>query len=220
MPSARLTLPVETSAGNIVWVGDDPATASLVRQAAGLGGYEVIGYLSVDSLRGALPESPACLLLDIPVLSGTTDPVAMVRRLGVVFPVLLLCDQITVDAAVHAMGKGAFTVFQKQKTTQDLAERVTAAIDLDRRLSRDRSRRADAEQRLGRLTVKERQTLALVLEGQTNRQIAEQLGLSVRAVEDRRARTIRHAEVSNMLDLARLVEVADWSYSEDDSTPG
>ena len=63
----------------------------------------------------------------------------------------------------------------------------------------------ETEERLGSLTAKEREVLEAVATGKTNKPIAENLGLSLRAVEDRRARTMRKVRVGSVAELVLLL---------------
>ena len=63
----------------------------------------------------------------------------------------------------------------------------------------------ETEERLGSLTAKEREVLEAVATGKTNKPIAENLGLSLRAVEDRRARPMRKVRVGSVAELVLLL---------------
>ncbi|MGO8745005.1 MAG: LuxR C-terminal-related transcriptional regulator [Thermoguttaceae bacterium] len=64
------------------------------------------------------------------------------------------------------------------------------------------------ESRIGALTPAERQVMEMVVEGKTNKMIAAELDLSLRAVEDRQARMMKKLEVESRPELLRLVRQA------------
>lgn len=69
----------------------------------------------------------------------------------------------------------------------------------------------DTEERIGRLTPRERQVMSLVAEGLSNKAIGRQLGISPRTVEIHRGRVMEKMEVSSVGALIRLVLAAQHS---------
>ena len=102
------------------------------------------------------------------------------------------------------MQAGAVNFLEKPFREQELWESVRRAFDLDRRRRKERVGRTDGEQRIAKLTPGERQVLALILEGMFNKEIAAQLNLSIRTVEDRRARLMRKLQVASVVELVQL----------------
>ena len=80
------------------------------------------------------------------------------------------------------------------------------AIELDAEQRRRALHRAEWQQRLGHLTIAERQVLDRVVAGQPNKQIAAELGVSQRTVEVRRANVMRKMQVNSVVELARAIE--------------
>jgi DNA-binding CsgD family transcriptional regulator len=68
-----------------------------------------------------------------------------------------------------------------------------------------------AEKRLGSLTVRECQIMKLVLSGQPSKNIAADLGISQRTVENHRASIMRRTGSKSLPELARLAIAADWT---------
>lgn len=64
--------------------------------------------------------------------------------------------------------------------------------------------RADLAARLASLSAREAEVMALILEGQLNKQIADRLGIAQRTVEVHRARVLQKMGARNSVDLARL----------------
>ena len=65
-------------------------------------------------------------------------------------------------------------------------------------------RKADLERRLARLTPREREVLAMIVEGRHNREVAQVLGISPRTVEVYKARVMDKLDVERLPDLIRL----------------
>ena len=203
--------PSPPPAGLLVLVAGDEMTRSAAVSVAGSGGYELRGYAAIEAAAAARPAGPACLIYDAVLKPVGPTPAEAARSAGLACPVVLVTPPTTVRAAVRAMEAGAAAVLEKPCGASDLLPRVARGLAADaERIERQRAVR-DAEGRLRRLTEKEQETLALILMGKTNREIADDLGLSVRAVEDRRSRTIKRAGAANLLDLVRIVHEAGWS---------
>ena len=109
-----------------------------------------------------------------------------------------------VRVAVEAMTRGAITFLEKPVLLSELASAIRRALDLDTERREMRKRLAIRSSKLARLTVKEREVFDLVADGRTNRQIANQLQLSLRAVEDRRARLMKKLGTRSVVELVRL----------------
>ncbi len=187
-------------------VDDDDAVRKAVAAAGGLLGHPVRAFASaMDFLAAYTPDQAGCLVLDVkmPGLSG----LELQRRLaddGVTLPVIMISGHADVRIAVEAMTLGALTLLEKPFRLDDLLAQVRIAIDKDTADRATRDRDDDARGRLAALTPKEREVLDQVVAGRTNRVIAEQLGVSVRAVEDRRARLMRKAGVTSLAELVAL----------------
>lgn len=87
---------------------------------------------------------------------------------------------------------------------QELLQRVEAAIQLDCEW-RDRDAAfAEIEERIGRLNERDRETLQLILAGESNKSMAVKLFLSERAIELRRAAIMRKLNVQSLAELLEL----------------
>jgi FixJ family two-component response regulator len=187
-------------------VDDDPAVGRAVAAGAALLGCRVEAYPSPAAfLAGFDPGRPGCLVLDIrmPGMSG----VELLRKLadgGGGPPVVMVSGHADVRTAVEVMTLGAVTLLEKPFGLDELLDRVREAVARDRAARAARRGESDAEARLARLTPKEREVLELVAAGRTNRDIAAALGLSLRAVEDRRARVMRKVGVASVAELVRV----------------
>jgi two-component system response regulator DctR len=147
----------------------------------------------------------ACLLLDIrmPRLSGLSLFEALqARRLTAQLPVIFLTGHGDVPMAVDALKRGAFDFFEKPFNDNKLMDRVEEALAA----SRAAGASAAVQQRLASLSAREREVLALVLEGRMNKVIADQLGISMRTVEVHRAHIFEKMGVKTAVELARLLK--------------
>jgi FixJ family two-component response regulator len=127
-------------------------------------------------------------------------------RQGATLPIILITGHADVRMAVEAMKAGAFEFLEKPFRMQVLCEKIQAAVKFDKETWRQRKQRESAESRLGSLTPAERQVLERVVDGKTNKDIAAELDLSLRAVEDRRARMMKRLQVKSRAELLKLLK--------------
>ena len=152
------------------------------------------------------PSRPGCLVLDVamPGMSG----IELHRKLihdKISLPVVFVTGHGNVPMAVEAMQMGAVNFLEKPVQEQELWDSIRNAIELDAQTRRRRARRQIAEERLTRLTRGEHEVLSLILEGKLNKEIASELGLSTRTIEDRRAKLMKKMNASCLAELIQLV---------------
>ena len=123
---------------------------------------------------------------------------------GLRIPVLFITAYADVPMAVRAMKSGAVEFLEKPFNGQVLLEKVQRAVSRDAdRLARE-SLLEQVQERLEKLTDKEREVLEMIWNGRPNKEIAARLEVTPRAVELRRASLMRKLGVRSLPDLLRL----------------
>lgn len=188
-------------------VDDDPAiVASLLDMLEAIE-LRAEAFLSAEAFLEAYePRGPGCLVLDVrmPGMSG----LELQKRLaaaGIGLPVIIITGHGDIRMSVEAMKSGAFDFLEKPVRMQELCDCIQRAVCRDIATWQLRSKGESARQRLESLTRAEREVLDLLLAGNTNRRIAEKLGLSLRAVEERRARMKKRLGVRTQAEWIDLV---------------
>jgi two-component system, LuxR family, response regulator FixJ len=152
------------------------------------------------------PEMRGCMLLDIrmPDISGL-DFQEKMRERDINLPVILISAYGTIPLAVRAMREGAFDFIEKPFDDEFMLKRIREAIsfDIDRRADDQKVR--EAREQLISLTSREKQVMAYVVAGKLNKQIAAELGISAKTVENHRARVMEKMGIKG---LAELVHIA------------
>lgn len=157
-------------------------------------------FLEKESQRRA-----GCLVLDIrmPGLGGLELQEELIAR-GNTLPVIFITGHGDVPMAVEAMQKGAMDFILKPFRDQELLDRIRDALQTDKQRRADLEQHANIEQRLEKLTRREREVFDLVVTGKANKVIAFELGVSQRTVEIHRARVMEKMQARSLADLVRM----------------
>jgi two-component system, LuxR family, response regulator FixJ len=186
-------------------VDDDDAVREALARLLTSVGLRVTGWAEPQSFLAQFDrETIGAIVLDMrmPGLGGLTVLEAL-RNGGADQPVVMLTGHGTVDMCRRAFKSGAAEFLEKPVDDEVLLEAVQNAV---RAHSRSREREgADraARECFARLSEREREVLAMVVEGLTAKQIARRLGLSPRTVETHRAHLSDKLEVQSLAQLVR-----------------
>jgi two-component system response regulator FixJ len=159
-----------------------------------------------EFLRAVRPGQTGCLVTDVrmPGMSGLELQQAMAAR-DIHLPVIVMTAHGDVDMAVRAMKDGAMDFIQKPFNDQVFLDLVQKAIDDSVCAEADRQRQAELRRRLDQLTPRERQVLELIVDGKTNKAIADALCISEKTVEAHRARVMDKTGARSLAELMKLV---------------
>lgn len=197
-------------------VDDDPAVSHALECVGGFMNVPVRSFASADDFLMAVPpEATGCLILDL-MLEGRSgmDLLRELRQRASALPVIVVSGHATVSIAVEAMQLNAITVLEKPFRLNDLMQKIEFAFRVDQSEREVRQEREAARSRISRLTTREREVLVLVAKGFSNKQIAAHLGLSLRAIEDRRARLMRRLDSKSVADALMLLQRANMQPSD------
>jgi FixJ family two-component response regulator len=196
----------QTVQDTVYIVDDDEGMLSALSLLLGTVNYRTKTYASPkEFLQHFTVDTPGCLVLDIrmPGMSGL-ELLQQLNLKGSLLPVIFITGHGDVAMAVQAMKAGAFEFVQKPFRDQDLLDRINHALAEDRNNRSAIAERADVQQRLQSLTPREREVMAMVVEGAANKVIAIDLGLSERTIEIHRAKVM---EKMGARSLAQLVKI-------------
>lgn len=206
-PLAAAARPAGSAQSPTVYVVDDDD-----RMCRALGALlTTVGYrtalfvLPSEFLARFKPDDPGCLVLDMrmPNMSGL-ELQRHLNRAGAMLPVIFITGHGDVAMAVQAMKEGAFQFIEKPFRDQDLLDHINHALQYDSENRRSLARRADVQRRLVELTPRERQVMDLVVEGEANKVMAVNLGLSERTIEIHRAKVMEKMGARSVAHLVKL----------------
>jgi len=153
---------------------------------------------------------PGRLLLDVcmPDMGGLELQEAL-REQHLEIPVIVITGHADVPTAVRAMKGGASDFIEKPFVGEDLLERIHQCLSGEARRRTGVEWRKHANDRLSRLTRRERQIMDGLVAGKRNKQIAEDLFISFRTVELHRASIMEKLEANSLSDVVRIALLAD-----------
>jgi len=135
---------------------------------------------------------------------GGLEVQRLLLEMGSHLPIILVSGYPEVHSAVEAIKKGAFDFLEKPVNGGLLVEKVQSALARSRQMHAELLTRKTREARLALLTPKERQIAELVVEGKSSPKIAEVLDISVRTVENHRARLMEKLHVESTIELVKM----------------
>lgn len=170
---------------------------------------EVRSFDSAKTFLDALPDaSLGCVITDIrmPGMSGV-DLLRRLKELKVGVPVIVITGHGDVSLAVEAMKIGAADFFEKPFNDDQLVASVRAALQQRQDQTKRGAERTEIEHRISKLSAREKDVLAGLIEGRANKQIAFDLGISPRTVEIYRANLMNKMQADSLSDLVRMALV-------------
>ena len=158
-----------------------------------------------EFLKVVQPDELCCVVLDIrmPEMDGIEVQDAFQNQ-GCNQPIIFVTALDDVENAVRAMRAGAFHYLLKPINPIELRETVTKALEEANQVVVSHTAATIAKQRYDRLTPRERDVIALLVEGKANKVMGLELGVSQRTVEIHRARVMEKMEANSLADLFRM----------------
>ncbi|MFN0318294.1 MAG: response regulator transcription factor [Burkholderiales bacterium] len=187
-------------------VDDDAAVRDSLALLLSLRGFPAQCFSSAeDFLASHSRERGGCLLLDLRMgaMSGLELQAELAKREDNL-PIIFITGHGDIAAARAAFKGGAVDFIEKPVGDSQLFTAVRAALDRNAKQREEQDTREQLHHALLRLTEREREVIDLVVQGQHNREIAEQLGISPRTVEVHKARAMDKLQVDRLADLLRL----------------
>jgi two-component system CheB/CheR fusion protein len=202
-------------------VDDDGHVRDGIRSVLEDDGRTVEDYATCEMfLEAYRPGREGCLLIDayLPGMNG----LELLQRLGDAghrLPAIMITGNSDVPMAVRAMKAGASDFIEKPVGRSELLASVERALELSRDSSKLFAWREAAAHHVAGLTARELQIMELVLAGQPSKNIAADLRISQRTVENHRASIMKKTGSKSLPALARLALAATWNENDSASRP-
>ena len=190
-------------------VDDDEAVRDSLQWLLEANGFRARAFASAEKFLAMLQAGPGpapicCLVLDVR-MPGMTGPELHdeLLRNGHSIPLIFITGHGDVPMAVASMKKGAVDFLEKPFNDAQLCALVRQSLERASRAYEQGSAERAATERLERLTARERQVLDLIVAGRLNKQIADDLGISIKTVEAHRANIMDKLDTRTMADLMK-----------------
>jgi RNA polymerase sigma factor (sigma-70 family) len=191
-------------------VDDDAMFARGLARLVSAAGWPVEVFASADDfLRGVDTGNAGCVLLDVrmPGMKGPELYRTMLAR-EMHLPVIFLTAHGDVPTSVDAMKLGAVDFLEKPVSCDVLVGTIRVAIARgDRERARERER-VEMHARFEKLSRRENEVMQLVIAGRLNKQIAAELGISVKTVKAHRAKVMQKMRARSVPELLTVCRSA------------
>lgn len=197
---------MQPSGFTVFIVEDDLSVRDALGLLLGLQGYSVSLFADAESFLGAYrPDWAGCMLVDIrmPGMDGLALQQWLVDK-GCRMPVIIMTGHGDVGSARQAFRAQAVDFLEKPIDQTRLIEAIADAHAKYAAVQDESTSSEELTNRLAALTPREREVMELVVAGRHNRDIADELGISVRTVEVHKARMMTKLAADGVADLVRL----------------
>jgi FixJ family two-component response regulator len=187
-------------------VDDDEAVRDSLRWLLEANGYRVRAYEGGEAfLQDYDPNQVGILIVDVrmPGMNGLELQEQLIAR-NAPLPIVFLTGHGDVPMAVSTLKKGAVEFLEKPFNESDLRQIVARLLDqATQRFSKYQAQKDHAAM-FSRLTPREQQVLTLIVAGRLNKQIADDLRISIKTVEAHRANIMEKLAVNTVADLMKV----------------
>jgi RNA polymerase sigma factor (sigma-70 family) len=197
----------DESLGVVYVVDDDDAVRDSLQWLLEASRYRVLGFDSAEKfLADHDPAAIAVAIVDVrmPGMSGLELQDELIAR-GVPYPIIFITGHGDVPMAVSTMKKGAVDFIEKPFDQDALKTLVERMLGEARTRASESERRRISEALVAKLTPREQQVLERIVAGRLNKQIADDLGISIKTVEAHRANIMDKLNANTVADLMRTV---------------
>lgn len=200
----------KTDVPTVFVIDDDVSIRRSLSRLIRAAGLDAQTYSSAnDFMQSASFRRAACVLLDVQMPGPSGNELQeWMADLGISLPVVFLTGHADVPTSVQAMKRGAVDFLLKPVDDQVLLEAIRRAIDIHESEKSLTRRQTQIIERYAFLTAREREVMEQVIDGRLNKQIAADLGISLKTVKVHRARIMEKMGVRSVAALVRACDTA------------
>ena len=194
-------------------VDDDEAVRDSLRWLLEGNGFSVKVFSNAEELLEFSEKQShgmaGCLILDVrmPGITGVELHDVLLKA-GIDIPVIFITGHGSVSLAVKSMKKGAIDFLEKPFSDEEICRLVDSSLQKARDVSDKREVNLKAQELLAKLTPRENQVLERITAGRLNKQIADDLNISIKTVEAHRANIMTKVEARTVAELIKIALTA------------
>ena len=192
--------------GTVYVVDDDEAVRDSLQWLLEGKDYRVRCFDSAESFLSRYdPREVACLIVDIRMggMTGLDLQNRLIERQSPL-PIVFITGHGDVPMAVDTMKKGAMDFIQKPFKEEALVDLVERMLEQAKSTFSEHQQSASRDALLGKLTSREGQVLERIVAGRLNKQIADDLAISIKTVEAHRANIMEKLGANTVADLLKI----------------
>ena len=189
-------------------IDDDPSARRGLTRLVRAAGMNVESFGSArDFLASERRDGPGCIVLDVsmPEMTGPELQEELCQD-DYCMPIIFLSAYGDVPTAAQTLKKGAVDFLTKPVDRDNLLMAIRLSLDRDAENRAQLTERDSINERIKRLTSREREVMTWVITGMMNKQIASEMGISEETVKIHRGRVIQKLEVDSVARLVRICE--------------
>ena len=194
-------------------VDDDEAVRDSLRWLLEGNGFSVKVFSNAEELLDFSKTQnhgmSGCLILDVrmPGITGVELHDVLLNK-GIDIPVIFITGHGSVSLAVKSMKKGAIDFLEKPFSDEEICRLVDSSLQKARDVSDKKEVNLKAQELLAKLTPRENQVLERITAGRLNKQIADDLNISIKTVEAHRANIMTKVEARTVAELIKIALTA------------
>jgi len=166
----------------------------------------VVSYYTAEAfLKHYHPNQPGCLLLELhlPDMTGLELHQHLLAK-QIDLPVIILASNADISTAVKALKAKVFDFVEKPFNNDNLKRRIQEALQFDTRSRCQAAHKQMLLARLETLTARQHAVMTEILQGKSNKKIAQKLGICHRTVEDHRIRLMKKMGAKHLVELVHI----------------
>ena len=194
-------------------VDDDEAVRDSLRWLLEGNGFSVKVFSNAEELLDFSKTQnhgmSGCLILDVrmPGITGVELHYVLLNK-GIDIPVIFITGHGSVSLAVKSMKKGAIDFLEKPFSDEEICRLVDSSLQKARDVNDKKEVNRKAQELLSKLTPRENQVLERITAGRLNKQIADDLSISIKTVEAHRANIMTKVEARTVAELIKIALTA------------
>ncbi len=192
-------------------VDDDAAVRHALGTFLSSAGYSTMGFDSAEAFLESVDATASGILVLDQRMTGMTgiELQQVLAGHGIDLPVIFITGHGNVAISVMAMKAGATDFIEKPFSNEALLSSIQGAFRKLEAQQKEHDRKYAINRRYETLTPREKEILVYIVEGTSNKDLAERLQISNRTIEVHRSRIMHKMQADNLPDLVRMAVICD-----------